>query len=221
MLRGGAAAIVVATFVTAGAMGASVIRNRAGARPQQAAGPNPSIVSSETTTVAATDAGVLDSAKIPPAPQQTGASTAVPQTVAATVPPPVEPKVVRQQPVVTPVVPAGESDLAGGVTAMRGDTDVVVAFDTPMTRTRRPEKFEQFVRSTLPLVYGAPVRDALAKIPDGTIAGQGELLTELPKRGVSIPLDAEWTLRLYPETRQGQDGPLVIRYRVAVVPASE
>jgi hypothetical protein len=108
----------------------------------------------------------------------------------------------------------------GGVTAVRGDTDVVVAFDTPETRTRRPEKFEQFVRTTLPLVYGSAMRNVLARIPDGTIAGQGELLTELPKRGVRIPLDGAWTIRLFPETRPGQDGPLVIRYRVTVVPTT-
>ena len=73
----------------------------------------------------------------------------------------------RSGPSLTPVLPAGQSDLVGGVTAVRGDTDVVVAFDTPETRTRRPEKFEQFVRTTLPLVYGSAMRNVLARIRTG------------------------------------------------------
>jgi len=115
----------------------------------------------------------------------------------------------------------GSSDLPDGVTALRGDSDVVVSFDLTMVRTRRADKFEQFVRSSLPVIYGRGVRDLLARIPYGGLASQGELLTELPRRGMRIPVTGEWMIRLFPETRPGQDGPLVIRYRVAVVPTGE
>lgn len=107
------------------------------------------------------------------------------------------------------------------MTAIRGDSEVVLSFDLMMVRTRRPEKFEQFVRSTLPAIYGRGIQDALSKIPDGGLASQGALLTELPARGMRIPVTSEWMIRLFPETRPGQDGPLVIRYRVSVVPTGD
>jgi hypothetical protein len=40
----------------------------------------------------------------------------------------------------------------------------------------------------------------------------------MPAQGVRIPVNGTWMLRLFPETRPGQDGPLVIRYRVRVAP---
>ena len=74
----------------------------------------------------------------------------------------------RVAPPLTPLVPAGESALpnSDGATATRSDTDVVVSFDVMMLRTRRPAKFEQIVRATLPAVYGRSASDALRKIPD-------------------------------------------------------
>ena len=95
---------------------------------------------------------------------------------------------------------------------------MVVKFDKQQLRTRRPEKFEQFVRTTLEAVYGAPAAAVIRKLPVGAIAAQGDLVRELPTRGIRIPVDAGWVIRLFPETRPGQDGPLVIRYRVRLVP---
>jgi hypothetical protein len=171
--------------------------------------------------VATADSGTVDSAKGVIASQSGTTSHAPSQPPVPSPAAPASNRVAHGNPVLAPIVPAGQSELSAGVTALRGDSDVVVAFDTPMARTRRPEKFEAFVRTTLPMVYGAAARNVLAKLPDGTIVGQGELLSELPKRGIRIPLDAEWMIRLFPETRPGQDGPLVIRYRVSVVPSAE
>ena len=120
-----------------------------------------------------------------------------------------------------PVVPQGQSSLPDGPTAVRTDSLVTVSFDMPMIRTRIPAKFERLVRSTLPAVYGRSIDSVLAKIPEGGIARQGNLVSELPTRGVRIPVNAEWAIALYPETRPGQDGPLVIRYRVSVVGKTE
>jgi hypothetical protein len=102
------------------------------------------------------------------------------------------------------------------VFAVRSGDSVRVAFDTPLARTRRPEKFERLVRATLPAIYGPRMDSLLATIPVGALAASGELLTDLPARGVHLPLGSDWTLGLWPETRPGHDGPLVVAYRSGV-----
>ena len=103
------------------------------------------------------------------------------------------------------------------MTATRTDSTITVLFDNETMRTRRAEKFEWVVRSTLPAVFGRPADSLLAAVPQGGIAVQGNLLTELPARGIRFALAGGWTLALWPETRPGRDGPLVVRYRVSVV----
>ena len=76
-----------------------------------------------------------------------------------------------------------------------------------------PEKFERFLRATLPRVYGPAIEPALAAVPFGGLTAQGALLSELPTRGIRVPVGQGWTLDVFPDTRPGQDGPLVIRYR--------
>jgi hypothetical protein len=120
-----------------------------------------------------------------------------------------------------PILPAGESPIGQGVTATRTDSAVVVSFDSPMVRTRRPEKFESLVRATLPAIYGRGADSALAHVPEGGLTRQGDLMRVLPTRGIRIPAGDSWEIRLYPETRTGQDGPLVVRYRVSVVNSGE
>jgi hypothetical protein len=110
-------------------------------------------------------------------------------------------------------VSEGRTDLTESLIAERGGDSVIVDFDTPATRTRRRDKFESVVRHTLPMVYGAPIDSVLRAIPEGGIAGGADLLSELPKRGVHMRVAEGWTLDLWPETRQGQDGPLVVSYR--------
>jgi hypothetical protein len=114
------------------------------------------------------------------------------------------------------VVPEGRSSLPDSLIAERGGDSVIVDFDTPATRTRRRDKFESVVRRTLPMVYGAHIDSVLRTIPDGEIAGAAELLHELPQRGVHLRVAQGWTLDLWPETRPGQDGPLVVSYRARV-----
>jgi hypothetical protein len=129
----------------------------------------------------------------------------------------IAPVVEHQRPaVVTPVLPSGRTVLADSAIVSVTDSLVAVDFDEIMLRTRRPVKFENFVRSTLSAIYGAPVRRALDALPDGAIASQGDLLTELPHTGVRIPLDSGHVMMVWPETRPGEDGPLVIRFRVTV-----
>lgn len=119
-------------------------------------------------------------------------------------------------PPLLPIVAQGATHLRDSVIAVRSGDSVVVHFDTPRTRTRRPEKFEQIVRSTLPAIYGPAVDSVLDRIPSGDLARQGDLLTDLATHGLKLSLGDGWDLALWPETRRGQDGPLVVMYRALV-----
>ena len=119
-------------------------------------------------------------------------------------------------PSLKPVLPEGTTTLAGGMTATRHDSVVVLSFDFAGARTRIPERFERLVRTTLPSLYGARADSAVRAIPEGGIARQGDLFTDLTERGVRIPLSAGGAIALYPISRPGHDGPLVTQYRVTV-----
>lgn len=120
-------------------------------------------------------------------------------------------------PPLQPIVRQGTTLLRDSLVAVRMGNSVTLHFDTPGARTRRPEKFEQIVRATLPAIYGAAADSLLAKIPEGRLADAGDLLTELPTRGLRLSLGAGWTLAVWPETRIGHDGPLVVDYRTTVM----
>lgn len=122
-----------------------------------------------------------------------------------------------RSPVPRPIVAPGRTSLGDGAVAVRSGDTVAVHFDTPEARTRRPEKFERIVRSTLPAIYGAAADSALAAVPQGMLASGGDLLTALPEQGVRIPTSDGGALMLWPETRPGRDGPLVVTYRATVV----
>ena len=76
----------------------------------------------------------------------------------------------------------------------------------------------QFLRETLPLVYGALVDSAIVAIPVGSLVPAQGLTSELPTQGLYVPVAGGRTLRVWPETRPGEDGPLVVRYRVLIAP---
>ncbi len=192
MLRVGAGAVVLAVVITAGALGATGLLSRRANRQMR------------PTEIAATPQAATP--VIPPDPIDSAVKAVMtPSDTAANARAPLVPQ-----------VPLGESTVSGGFTATRVDSTVTLSFDMPMARTRIPERFERLVRATLPAIYGSAVDSVLAKIPMGGIAAQGDLITDLPTRGVRVPLNDGWAIRLYPETRPGKDGPLVIHYRVAV-----
>jgi hypothetical protein len=118
---------------------------------------------------------------------------------------------------IAPVVPQGQSALPDSLLATRTDSVVVVSFDRTMIRTRNPWKFERLVRSTLPALYGPAADSALKRIPEGALAQQGDLINDLPNRGLRIPAAPGWVFALFPITRPGHDGPLVTQYRVSVI----
>ena len=116
-------------------------------------------------------------------------------------------------PVIRPVVPLGRTDLPDSLYLERRADTVVVHFDTSPTRTRRADKFEAIVRQTLRSVYGAVADTLLAAVPEGRLVLPNELLTTLPSRGMRLTTAAGARIRLWPETRPGRDGPLVVAYR--------
>lgn len=118
-----------------------------------------------------------------------------------------------------PAIEAGRTDMPDGRYLMRTGDSVSVHFDTPVFRTRRQDKFEQVVRTTLPAVYGAFADSVLASIPAGALVAGGSLLTELPVKGLPLPARDGWRLTLWPGTRPGHDGPLVVSYRVTLARA--
>lgn len=117
-----------------------------------------------------------------------------------------------------PRIAEGRRELADSMFAVREGEEVTVHFDTEPLRTRYDWKFERVVRSTLPIVFGSVVRAALDSIPEGHLAAGGDLLTDLPTRGIELPIGEGQTLRVWPVTRPGQDGPLVVAYRAASAP---
>jgi hypothetical protein len=165
--------------------------------------------------------GAMVAIRLTARPAQAAASAPAKQEVVVA-PPPVVPAVdsVRPKgppiPPLTPKIAQGRTALGDGMFAERSDTGVTVYFDSPMTRTRRADKFERIVRLTLPVIFGPTADSVLAAVPNGALAGGADLLTELPSRGVHLPLPDGWALDLWPSTRVGRDGPLVVNYRAAV-----
>ena len=165
------------------------------------------------TATVMSDAGGDAAKAMTPAPttaQQGVTMSAAPATTPVTAAP------VTPAPV-SPLVPQGQSNLPDSLLATRADSVITVSFDRTMIRTRNPWKFERLVRSTLPALYGPLADSALARIPEGGLVRQGDLINELPTRGMRIPVAPGWTFTLFPITRPGQDGPLVTQYRVSVV----
>jgi hypothetical protein len=202
LLQGSAVAVVLAVVGAAAMLSADALRNR-GRAGNSAGSEAPNLVA-----VASAKPGTAD---VPSQSISARSTTRPPVTQEGEVSrPPAAP--------LAPIVARGQTSLGDSVTVTRGDSSIVVEFDTPDARTRIPEKFEAFVRATLPRLYGPAADSALAKMPSGGIANsQQALLYDLPVHGIRIALDNGWWIVLYPEIRAGRDGPLVVRYRAAVV----
>ena len=201
-LRGSAFSAILLVLGSVGTIGAVAFRRYSAPRRVESQPP------SQRAVVEA--APIRDSVVVPAPVQPTvnvPVSTVAPVPAAAPAPKTIALK---------PVVPEGTTTLASGMTATRHDTVVVLSFDFAGARTRIPERFERLVRTTLPSVYGLRADSAVRAIPEGGIARQGDLFTDLTERGVRIPLSTGGAIALYPISRAGRDGPLVTQYRVTV-----
>lgn len=135
---------------------------------------------------------------------------------AATPAGPVAPAASTPSPGGMPIVPPGRTDLGNGVFAERQGSLVVVNFDTQGARTRRSDKFEAVVRRTLPAVLGDVGRAALDRVRPGTLVPGGQLLAAAERGALRLPVGDGRVIQLTPLTRMGEDGPLVVTYRVLV-----
>lgn len=116
-----------------------------------------------------------------------------------------------------PQIAEGRTELGEGMYAVRTGDTVVVSFDTPDARTRRRDKFERTLRSTLRRVYGAPVDAYLAAHPENLL-GARDLLGDVTATGLRLPLPQGGTIAVMPRTRPGLEGPLVVSYMATPAP---
>ena len=147
MLRSSAVGAVVATLGAAGVLGAMVIRGhtRAPERVRQATRPSPAETPVRVAEAAPTQPSTAQRSIVGTAPVNSAVSSGNVAIASTTL------KTMTRAPI-APVLPEGRSDLPDGISAMRTDSVVVLSFDTKLARTRIPEKFERFVRATLPTI---------------------------------------------------------------------
>jgi len=215
MARGTAIALVLGVIAAIGVAGASVIRSRAWTGDTETLVRSAEPQSTSATTDSATDAATsptTDSTTTAQVSQLTVERPAASAAMGASRP------AAAPGARVSPVVPAGGTALRDSMVADRAGDTVRVRFDLELSRTRRPEKFEAIVRSTLPQVYGATVDSALRALPEGAVARAGDLVTTLAEQGFHIPLPGGRTIAVWPETRPGRDGPIVVAYRAVASP---
>jgi hypothetical protein len=219
LARGTATALVLAVIAAVGIAGATAIRARVSLTSDERAVAGDASLSaltssSDSNSQAATDSTMTMSPA--PAPVVTPVRSVAPSSVApSSVAPSVAASAVRSEGTgsVSPVVPVGRTALRDTMVADRAGDTVRVRFDLVLARTRRADKFEAIVRSTLPQVYGAVADSALRTMPAGAVARAGDLIATLPERGFQIPLAGGRTIAVWPEMREGRDGPLVVGYR--------
>jgi len=195
LARGAAAVLSLVAIAATGVAAATAVRARG-----VTTGLTPRTV--ESSALAATDTSEATDATEP--------DTTVASAVSASGQP--TPVVVATGSV-APIVPLGRTFLRDTMVADRAGDTVRVSFDLELSRTRRPDKFEGIVRSTLPQVFGPSADSALRALPWGAVARAGDLVTTLPERGFRIPVAGGGTIAVWPETREGRDGPLVVAYR--------
>jgi hypothetical protein len=204
LLQGTAATLAAAVVVALVMGGIGAWRRRA---PAPAA---PDVAANAATSGAVATAGT---AAVPDPP-----STITPVETTITPPPAARPAAPPPASAATSAialrVPMGRTALSDTVFVTRTDSGVRVVFDAGMGRTRRHDKFELMVRGTLPRIYGSAADSALRRVAIGSLGREGDLVTELPTRGIRLPTVGGATIVIWPETRDTRTGPIVVSYRV-------
>jgi len=214
LARGGAAVLSLAVIVAVGVAAIAALRGRGESASDK---PAARLDSAQADSVDSTSVAVDDTLGLPAAvaPMVAKGNLPAPIPEVATPAPAAPPLPVRTSSVAAaqPLVPVGRTALRDTMVADRAGDTVRVSFDLTLARTRRPDKFEAIVRSTLPQVYGALADSALRALPVGAVARAGDLIATLPETGFHIPIAGGRTIAVWPETRVGRDGPLVVAYR--------
>ena len=194
--RGGAAVLALGMIVAVGVGAATVWRARFGTTENRPASVAADAARPDSTGVSPFAETVLTASAASPETAAVGASTDAVNTRS-----------------IAPVVPVGRTALRDTMVADRMGDTVRVGFDLTLSRTRRPDKFEWIMRETLPQVFGPLADSALRALPVGSVARAGDLVATLPSQGIRIPLADGRSIGVWPETRQGRDGPIVVAYR--------
>ena len=215
LARGAAATLVLTVIAAVGIAAATAIRGRVGVKSSEPAATGDASLSALTSSAdSARGVTAAASSDTTTTPAPSAIATPIAQPTLAHLPAsPVARSGGAAIASVAPVVPVGRTVLRDTMMADRAGDTVRVSFDLVLSRTRRADKFEAIVRSTLPQVYGALADSALRALPVGTVARAGDLVTTLTERGIQIPLAGGRTIAVWPETRVGRDGPLVVAYR--------
>jgi hypothetical protein len=114
------------------------------------------------------------------------------------------------------VLVEGRTQLADSIYAMRTGDSVVVNFDAYGFRTRRPDRIEQSLRLTLPLVYGKMATASIDTVKPGTFVTSHDVIGELARDGMRVKLDNGATAHVRVLTRTVSDGPIAIGYLMTI-----
>jgi hypothetical protein len=114
------------------------------------------------------------------------------------------------------VLVEGRSQLTDSIFAVRTGDSVVVNFDAYGYRTRRSDKLEQSLRTTMPLVFGKSATAFIDTLADGGLVTNRDVIGELATSGMLVKLDNGTTARIRVLTRIVSDGPIAIGYLTTV-----
>jgi hypothetical protein len=202
-------ASVAGVLAIAGVSAASTLRGR-----------NTSETTSEGNVIS--DARPTTTTNKPVAPK---AAPVVQQSAAVTTPSPETTKTPDPAPAPAPtvnhpisragfVLVEGRTQLTDSIYATRTGDSVVVNFDAYGFRTRRPDKIEQSLRLTMPMIFG---KMATASIDTtGTLVTNRDVVGELARDGMRVKLDNGATAHIRVLTRVVSDGPIAIGYLMTI-----
>lgn len=152
--------------------------------------------------------------KVEPVVQQSAAATPAPDTT--TLPP---------APVAAPVPPVsragfvlveGRTQLTDSIYATRAGDSVVVNFDAYGFRTRRSDKIEQSLRTTLPLIFGRMATASIDTLHEGDFVTERDVIGTLARDGMRVKLDNGAVAHIRILTRVVSDGPIAIGYLTTI-----
>ena len=195
-------ASVVAVLTIAGVSAASTLRNTHETTSEGNVAP-------ETTPAPTTKTPITPVAQAPVVQQQS-----VPAPVRDTAVPKTEPAPVVARPATRAgfVLVEGRTQLTDSITATRTGDSVVVNFDAYGFRTRRSDKLENTLRTTLPLVFGKTATASVDTMSAGSLVTEHDVVGDLAKNGMRVKLDNGAIAHIRVLTRSVSDGPIAIGY---------
>jgi hypothetical protein len=114
------------------------------------------------------------------------------------------------------VLVEGSTQLTDSIYATRAGDSVVVNFDAFGFRTRRPDKIEQSLRLTLPMIFGKMATASIDTTSTGTLVTTRDVVGELARDGMRVKLDNGAIAHIRVLTRIVSDGPIAIGYLTTI-----